>query len=534
MYIIDIGANSSVHFQTGVTFNSDFLNQGFIEHRKNIHAEACLSGRQATSLSGDVDPLEVKRNDFPYKMTILKVTILLFSSYYLVISYQMKYIKQLLIVFSLICSAGYGQQKALSSFIPQEDLLFLERMTQDVTEASRIHPNQFISKELGSNNTGETLIRPGGRNAYPSFWIRDYAMSLETGFISLKEQKHMLLLTASTQCDQAKITKGGSLIPYGAIADHIRIDDSRPIYFPGTYDYEKQGTPAWGTLPPFCDQFLFIHMASFYVKQSKDYKILLKEINGIKLIDRLKIAFHVPPSEDSNHIVYTTESLRGIDFGFRDAQTITGDLCFTSILKYRAAKELSGLLETLNQSESKKYLRIGSKIKQSIPQILMDERGMLRASTGKSNQPDVWATALAIYSGILEGKELQKASKMLADAYRAGTLSYKGNIRHILTTDDFNENTAWEISLSPKNTYQNGAYWGTASGWVCYAINVTDPSAASQLANEYINELRENDFRKGDDFGAPYECFNASGYNQNPVYLTSVACPLIAFRKMMK
>jgi hypothetical protein len=157
---------------------------------------------------------------------------------------------------------------------------------------------------------------------------------------------------------------------------------------------------------------------------------------------------------------------------------------------------------------------------------------MLVASTGKSKQADVWSTALSVYLGILEGESLGKAAQVLSKAYREGALSYKGNIRHILTTDDFSETTAWEISLSPKNTYQNGSYWGTPTGWVCYAINTVDPTAAKTLAHEFISELRENDFRKGTKFGAPYECFNPEGYKQNPVYLTTVSCPLVAFRKM--
>lgn len=443
---------------------------------------------------------------------------------------SVKYILHCIASMILAITTVYGQNENRRIQVSKENLIFLETLTKDVLEASRIYPDQFISQDFGSNKTGGTLIRPGGRNAYPSFWIRDYAMSLETGLIPVKEQKHMLLLTASTQCDQAQITKGGSLIPFGTIADHIRIDDSRPIYFPGTYDYDRQGTPEWGTLPPFCDQYYFVHMAYYYVKQTGDYSILKKEINGIRLIDRLKTAFHVPPST-SDHIVYTTENMRGVDFGFRDAQTITGELCFISVLKYRAAKELAWLLQQIKSNEAKKYLEVADKIKAATPRIFMDDRGFLLASTGKSKQPDVWATAFAVYSGILEKHDLTKACTALSNAYKSGSLSYKGNIRHIPTTDDFSDKTAWEISLSTKNTYQNGAYWGTPTGWVSYAINMVDSQAAAQLAEEYLLELKENDFRKGAAFGAPYECFNKDGYSQNPVYLTSVACPLIAFKK---
>jgi len=447
----------------------------------------------------------------------------------------MKFIK-VLIICQLVVSVVWAQKSVVysqrKSLIPQEDLSFLEGMTKDVLEASRIYPEQFISKEFGANNTGGMLIRPGGRDAYPSFWIRDYAMSLETGFISKKEQEHMLLLTASTQCDQSWITKGGSFVPYGAIADHIRIDNSKPIYFPGTYSYEDQGTAEWGTLPSYCDQFFFVHMAYYYVKSTGDKKILQKEINGTRLIDRLKAAFNVPPEDKESRMVYATEAIRGVDFGFRDAIKITGKLSFASILKYRAANELSELLQLLGANDAGQYTEVAAAIKKGLPGIFMDSRGMLLASTGKSNQPDVWATALAVYFGVLEGKDLEKACDFLTAAYKAGSLSYKGNIRHILTTDDFNERTAWEISMAQIYVYQNGAYWGTPAGWVCYAISQVDKQSALNLANEFIADLRENDYRKQGLFSAPYECFDKLDYRQNPLYLTTVACPLIAFRKM--
>jgi hypothetical protein len=437
----------------------------------------------------------------------------------------------LIFLLLLVINNSVAQNSKHSTFISTQDMHFLDELTKDVLEASRIYPNQFISEAFGANKTGETVIRPGGKNAYPSFWIRDYAMSLETGLVSLKEQLHMILLTASTQADQAWITKGGSLVPAGSIADHIRIDNSQPIYFPGTYSFEEQGTAEWGKLPPYCDQFYFVHMVHYYVKKTNDYQFLLKEINGLRLIDRLKLAFHVPPST-STHLVYATEALRGVDFGFRDAQTITGQLCFPSLLKYQAANQLAEMLRNLKRQEADKYIAIARSIKENIPLVFMDERGMLRASTERSQQADVWSTALAIYWGILEGENLNKSTQMLTKAYKDGTLSYKGNIRHVLTTDDFNEKTAWELSLSPKNTYQNGSYWGTPTGWVCYAISKVDRTAAQSLANEYIDELRENDFRKGESFGAPYECFNKEGITQNPVYLTSVACSLVVFKKL--
>lgn len=441
----------------------------------------------------------------------------------------------LLILHWLGTASSFSQDQFTrkESLLSDADFEFLEGMMKDVLESSKIYPQQKITADSIPNQTGGTLIRPGGRDSYPSFWIRDYAMSLECGFISQEEQKHMLLLTASTQCDQTWITQGGSMVPLGTIADHIRIDNGLPIYFPGTYDVDQQGNQTYGMLPPYGDQFFFIHMAYYYVKATTNTEILLDEINGMSLIDRLDLAFKVPPTRKDSHIVYTTDEYRGVDFGFRDVIQITGDLCFPSILKYQAANQMAELYTMLNQEEKAAiYRNIAEKLKIAIPKLFLDERGMLLASTAKSSQPDVWSTALAIYLDILDDEAKTKSCHFLGEAYKNGTLAYKGNIRHILTSDDFNETSAWEYSLAPKNTYQNGAYWGTPTGWVCYAIAAINYPLAQQLAKEYIDDLRENDYRKGKEQAAPYECFHPSGHHQNPVYLTTVTCPYSVFNKM--
>jgi hypothetical protein len=214
---------------------------------------------------------------------------------------------------------------------------------------------------------------------------------------------------------------------------------------------------------------------------------------------------------------------------------ITGDLCLTSLLKFRSANELSEIFTiTGNKELAAKYSGIAVKIKAAIPELFLDPRGMLLASNGKSRQADVWSTALAVWLNVLEDDNLDKACRFLAEAYKKGYLSYNGNIRHVLTIDDFSDSTAWEVSHARKNIYQNGAFWGTPTGWICYAISKTDFGLAQKLAGEYIADLRKNDFRRGGDWGAPYECFHPSGFRQNPVYMTTVTCPLIVFRSMKK
>jgi len=119
----------------------------------------------------------------------------------------------------LSCYNGTSQKKhdVRENILSKSNLEFLRRITKDVVDSSHIYPGQVVSSQFGPNNTGGSLIRPGGRDSYPSFWIRDYAMSIECGFINFEEQKHMLLLTASTQCDQSWITMGGSIEHIGVL-----------------------------------------------------------------------------------------------------------------------------------------------------------------------------------------------------------------------------------------------------------------------------------------------------------------------------
>ena len=433
--------------------------------------------------------------------------------------------------FLLISPILFAASGEAPAFLDTTDMQFLKGIAAAVVQESRVYPDSRVGN-IGPNTTGATLIRPGGRACYPAFWIRDYAMSLESGLIKPEEQRHALVLTAGKQQVEPWSLPNGSFVPRGAIPDHISFG-GKPIFFAGTLeDYEGQGGPQWGKLPCLDDHFFFVHMAAEYLRATDDAGVLELMVNGETLMVRLERAFLVPPSRKDTGLVYADLAERGVTFGFVDTITHTGDLLFCSLLKYQAATELARLLVKVSDAErAQRYASVANRLKQAIPAAFATEKGFLRASTGKSAQPDVWGTAYAVYVGALDPEHERGACEALASAYQDGTIAWRGNIRHVPTTGDFSETTAWEAALSPKNRYQNGAYWGTPTGWVCYAIAKVNLDLARKLAGEYIAELREGDFRKGPDFGSPWECMHPDGnHRQNPVYMTSVTCPLAAFK----
>ncbi len=397
---------------------------------------------------------------------------------------------------------------------------FLVGLARDVVAAARVQPS-------AANTTGGPLLQPSGRCAYPAFWLRDHALSVASGLITLEEQRHAILLAARTQQAEDWLTPSGSTVLRGSIADHINFDGSA-VFFPGTLDATVQSS-AWGNRPAIDDHFLLVEMVWEYCRQSGSRSILTEPVAGLTLVERITWAFTVPPVRPDSQLVWCDESARGANFGFLDAVIQTGDLLFASVLRHRAALQLVEL------TGSVVYAAIAQAIASAIPTVFVHPGGLLRASTGLSSQPDVFGSAYAVYVDVVAGTTRQRICRALADAYRAGTLARRGGVRNVLTTDDHRADSAWERTVGPMpfNQYQNGAYWLPPVGWVCAAIAEVDAPLARHLADDYLAELRATDFRRGPGCDGPYECIHPDGdHRHTPVCMPSVTLPLAAFRRL--
>jgi hypothetical protein len=253
-------------------------------------------------------------------------------------------------------------------------------------------------------------------------------------------------------------------------------------------------------------------------------------VNRVTVFDRLLRAFACPETDPESGLVKTTETDRAVGFGFCDAEVHTGKLLFASLLRYRAARELAEMATSLGHPElAPQFKRIQKSIRTNVSSTFRDPRpigGWLRASTGLSNQPDVWGTLFALELGLLGHRDEAATRSTVSAAVRAGIITFEGAVRHVPTNFDFSVTSSWERSLSALNSYQNGGYWHTPSGWLIKALWKTDQALVRQVFSEMINHLRSQDFRKGPGFGAPWEVWGPNGTErQNAVYLASVALP---------
>jgi hypothetical protein len=432
-------------------------------------------------------------------------------------------------------TAGSAQEKT-PAFPDPESMEFLKGIAEATVKAAHVAPGA-AKPGGGINTTGIPLISPGGN--YPAFWIRDYAMSLDCGLIGPDEMLPQLKLIARRQNGpkQRKLLSG-CIVPAFSIADHIRMD-GRPVYYPGTDDLGRlQGGNPWGPRPPADDHYYFIHIAWAYWRDTKDPAFLSETVEGLAILDRLIKAFNAPEVDPKTGAVVAEPPRRMVGFGFQDSIYMLGAMCFATLLRWRAAKQMADLCNVAKKSEEEKeFLRVADIISDNIVPVFADPAeigGWLRAATKKCRQPDVWATLFALHLGILPKEAAKRARDTVAEAVRAGqenhVIEYQGAVRHVPTTHDFSDTTAWEGS-SNKGVYQNGAYWHTPTGWLIEALYPVDPAMAKDVFDRYIKHLKEYDFRKG-KYGAPWECFgiNLAGA-QNPVYMTSVTLPLAVLRK---
>lgn len=453
---------------------------------------------------------------------------------------------------------------------PQDDLEFLRGIAADVVAAAHVPPGAL--KSIGGvNTTGIPLITPGGN--YFCFWVRDFAMSLDCGLIGPEEILPQLKLVAQTQSGpRDRHLLSGATIPAFSIADHIRMDGA-PIYVPGTDTAGQwQGLGPWGPFPSADDHFWFTHIAYAYWRDSGDAAFLAEPVNGLSILDRLIHAFFAVDVDPQTGAVVVEKSRHRIGFGFHDTIYMLGALCFVTLLRWRAARQLVELCRAAKrESDGEKFAGIAQTIADNLLAVFgaSDEMGgWLRAATERCRQPDVWATLFALHLGVLNGDAEKRARETVAEAVvgqtsksavvaqtsRSATsgnadlevcatniIEHQGAVRHVPTTHDFSAKSAWEDSrIAPKGQYQNGAYWHTPTGWLIEALMPTAPELARGVFDRFIAHLRKYDYRLngdshrlGDRLGAPWECFGVNlAHAQNPVYMTSVTLPLAALLRM--
>ena len=197
-----------------------------------------------------------------------------------------------------------------------------------------------------------------------------------------------------------------------------------------------------------------------------------------------------------------------------------------SLIRYRAALQLAWHAAQMDMpQDAKHYTRVAQQIRSNIVPVFADadgtRGGWLKASNGISAQADVWGSIYAIYLGALEGDARAGLLKTIAAALnQQGEIEFEGALRHVPVSHDFSPTAVWERTITPKNTYQNGAYWHTPAGWLLTILQPDYPQLAQTVRRHWLGHLHAQQ-------GKVWECIGWDGTgNQNPSFGPSITLPL--------
>ncbi len=382
------------------------------------------------------------------------------------------------VMFSAACRGSSPEPKAIVS---ADDIAWLE------TEARRQLAGCLITARDGT-----PLYTPDGQGHYAALWTRDFAYMVENTFDLIPREnvrRGILYLLAGQRED-------------GCVPDRVQAD-GLAVYSAGSVD-QPLGDP-----PTDNSQFM-VKLVADFVQGTGDMDLFRT------VADKLVKAMGYTP-RSTRGLVSIDPARPHSPYGFTDTIAKTGELLFSSLLYWEASRRLVELFaENGDAARSAEFdVRAGG-IERGLDALWDEKAGMFLAATIDCRQVDIWGNAYAVYAGFPLGSKKGRIQDYLAQAY--GRFIYRGQVRHLPAPEH------WERTLVPvmPGTYQNGAYWGTASGWVAFAMREKRPDLAARLVQALLSDYR----RRG-----VHECVNV-GYEKLRDYVVSVVNPLGALRRI--
>ena len=340
---------------------------------------------------------------------------------------------------------------------------------------------------------GIWFYHPDGSGNYRGVWSRDFAYIVDNvpELVPPKETKAIYYLFLKHQRPNGglpanvsrELTPGYCCVASEAVKDFATDADNSQFAVKIVYDYYKQT----GDVDLFAATMTQLKRAMDFVPRSS---------LGLVWID-----------PDYPHTGY----------GFTDLVVKTGNELFTSVLYWEACRCFAELADKTGEKEmAQSFLGRAHKVETNI-NVLWDEKAGAFFATDLERKIDIWGNAYLVNIGFPIGDKLQRLLDFLVTNY--DNYTYAGQVRHLPQGEHWSH-VIYEV---PKGTYQHGAYWGTASGWVAYALSRKEPKLASAMLNDMIDYYQQE---------GVYECVNKQ-YTKVKDYVASITNPVGAIKRIL-
>ncbi len=358
----------------------------------------------------------------------------------------------------------------------------------------RSESHRMIRASRRTMKDGTSAFPPQVGIGYEAFWLRDYVYTLE-GAIEAYSDKELTdacrLFVRSLRAD-------------GAGVDCVKFDGT-PIYMPG-----------YGTMGknPVADGSQFTVAVVWHTYQrTKDAQLLCESIEPL-----IKAMNAVPRSPDTALVhIKPGEPWDRCPYGFTDTVRKEGDELFCSLLYVQASRQLAELLSFSGRAaEAGNWQQEAQRVAAAARRVFWNPRaGLFRAATICCREHDIWGSAFAVYLRVADHEQTKAIATVFQRDYCG--LVQNGQIRHLPP------GVYWEKGC-PRDTYQNGGFWATPTGWFVYTLDLVDPALADRTVVDLVK-----DFRSG---GACEWIFK--DVRRLPNYLASASLPLAGIRAMIE
>jgi hypothetical protein len=292
---------------------------------------------------------------------------------------------------------------------------------------------------------------------------------------------------------------------YEGVAEPLTLCSAHPRW----NDYDQK---------PEADSAQFVVMlAHEYWQRTNDTAFVRRHLAGWKR------AMDVMP-RDGSGLIWIDPQHPHTTYGFTDHVVKTGNELYCSLLYWDASLLLAEMARAVGETVlAEDFEQRAALIEQNIDRLKDPETGVYFAATETGRQIDIWGNAYLVWINFPDAERRDRISTYLAENY--DRFMRGGQVRHLNLPEYWQRvfiGTAGD--LYGLGAYQNGGYWGTASGWAGYAIAQVNPELAAQLFSEMVDAYRTQGVRE--------YIFEDGRLGPMVDYAASLANPLAALRRL--
>ncbi len=339
---------------------------------------------------------------------------------------------------------------------------------------------------------GVTAYTPAAfGDTYPALYLRDFTYMAESApeFIPAPHVRDILALFVR------------NLSPEGLCPERIS-NDGEVIYL------------CHGGRPPADSPLFLLKLCAAHLRHGGDPAFVAS------LYPALTRTFGTVPVESATGLVWIDPAAPHTGYGFTDTIAITGRHLYCSLLRFEACGILADLAGRFGH-DAAPWRQAAARIRGSLDLLWSPAHELFFAGSQDCRQADVWGSAYAcVIDAVDDARRATLAASLWAKRDR---FLLRGQVRHLLRPEFWNRLIIAGDWTAP-GQFQNGPYWGTATGWMAEVFESAQPGAGFGLLRELVANFAAN---------GVWECIGEGGFSRVANNLSSACLPYASWRRLL-